>query len=71
MCLQTFLLSLASLEAAMLSWLLPVIIFDGNFFYKKRVLRAFQVELGLDRIQASQKLFLGVCSHNPSTISHS
>jgi hypothetical protein len=60
MCLQTFLLSLASLEAAMLSWLLPVIIFDCNFFPKTGVSR-FQVELSLDRIQASQKSFLGVC----------
>ncbi|MEG4111613.1 MULTISPECIES: hypothetical protein [unclassified Microcoleus] len=53
LCLQTFLLSLASLEAAMLSWLLPVIIFDG-IFLEKRVLRAFQVELSVGRIQAKR-----------------
>ena len=51
--MKTFLLSLASLEAAMLSWLLPVIIFDG-IKKKKRVLRAFHVELSVGRIQAKR-----------------
>ncbi|WP_333067519.1 MULTISPECIES: hypothetical protein [unclassified Microcoleus] len=37
----------------MLSWLLPVIIFDG-IFLEKRVLRAFQVELSVGRIQAKR-----------------
>jgi len=32
MWLQTFCVTLASVQTAMLSWLLPVIIFEGNFF---------------------------------------
>lgn len=32
--LQTFLQTLASLSTAMLSWLLPAIIFEGKFFSK-------------------------------------
>ena len=40
MWLQTFFLTLASLSTAMLSWLLPVIIFEGKFFFQTRVLRS-------------------------------
>jgi len=47
MWLQTFCVTLASVQTAMLSWLLPVIIFEGNFFSETGA-SCKQVNISLD-----------------------
>ena len=68
MWLQTFFLTLASPSTAMLSWLLPVIIFESKIFSKTGA-SLKQVKLTLDKSSSTQSLALGVCPDTPATIS--